>query len=76
MAILQCMDANNVNPFEILLLIIASIWQIVYTVADFLDRFDAKHSNKSSERESHTIFIDHAKVFQVIDGRNVPYLKK
>jgi hypothetical protein len=44
-----------------------------HTVADVFDRYDVKKpSIKSAERERRTKVIAHTKVFQVIEGRNIP----
>jgi hypothetical protein len=43
-----------------------------HTVADVFDRYDVKHSIKLAERERRTKVTDHTKVFQDIEGRNIP----
>jgi hypothetical protein len=47
-----------------------------HTVADVFDWYDVKNSIKSAERERRTKVTAHTKVFQVIEGRNIPDWKK
>jgi hypothetical protein len=47
-----------------------------HTVADVFDRYDVKNSIKSAERERRTKVTAHTKVFQVIEGCNIPDWKK
>jgi hypothetical protein len=47
-----------------------------HTVADVFDRYDINKSIKSAERERRTKVTAHRKVFQVIEGRNIPDWKK
>jgi hypothetical protein len=49
-----------------------SIFAKAHTVADVFDRYDVKNSIKLAERERCT----NTKVFQVIEGRNIPDWKK
>ncbi|CAC5420517.1 unnamed protein product [Mytilus coruscus] len=80
MAIVQCMDAKKHKTFGDLALAyynyLASCFKKAHTVADVFDRYDVKQSIKSGERERRTKVTAHAKVFQVIEGRNVPDWKK
>jgi cell division FtsZ-interacting protein ZapD len=41
-------------------------------LADVFDRYDVKKSIKLAERERRTKVTPHTKVFQVIEGRNIP----
>jgi Spy/CpxP family protein refolding chaperone len=45
------------------------------TVADVFDRYDVKNSIKLAERERRTKVTAHTKVFQVIEGRNIPLVQ-
>jgi hypothetical protein len=47
-----------------------------HTVADVFDRYDVNNSIKSAERERRTKVTAHAKMFQVIEGRNISDWKK
>jgi hypothetical protein len=47
-----------------------------HIVADVFDRYDVKISIKSAERERRTKVTAHTKVFQGIEGRNIPDWKK
>jgi hypothetical protein len=44
--------------------------------SDVFDRYDVKNSIKSAERERRTKVTAHTKVFQVIEGCNIPDWKK
>ena len=59
---------------------LTSCFAKAHTVADVFDRYDVKKTRKksikSAERERRTKVTAHTKVFQVIEGRNIPDWKK
>ena len=81
MALVQCMDAKKHITFGDLATDycrqLTSCFAKAHTVADVFDRYDVKKTSiKSAERERRTKVIAHTKVFQVIEGRNIPDWKK
>jgi hypothetical protein len=80
MALVQCMDAKKHITFGDLATDycrqFTSCFAKAHTVADVFDRYDVKDSIKSAERERRTKVTAHTKVFQVIEGRNIPDWKK
>ena len=80
MALVQCMDAKKQKTFGDLATDycrqLTSCFVKAHTVADVFDRYDVKNSIKSAERERRTKVTAHAKMFQVIEGRNIPDWKK
>jgi GTPase SAR1 family protein len=79
MALVQCMDEKKHRTFGDLATDycreLTSCFAKAHTVAVF-DRYDVKNSIKSAERERRTKVTAHTKVFQVIEGRNIPDWKK
>jgi hypothetical protein len=71
MTLVQCMDAKKHRTFGDLAIDycrqLTSCFAKAHTVADVFDRY---------ERERRTKVIAHTKVFQVIEGRNIPDWKK
>jgi hypothetical protein len=51
-------------------------FQFASMVADIFDRYNIKNSIKSAERERRSKSFFTAKVFQIIEGRIIPDLKK
>ena len=81
MALVQCMDAKKHRTFGDLTTNycrqLTSCFAKAHTVADVFYRYDVKkNSIKSAEREHRTKVTAHTKVFQVIEGRNIPDWKK
>ena len=80
MALVQCMDAKKHSTLGDLATDycrqLTSCFAKAQTVADVFDRYDVKNSIKSTERDRRTKVIAHTKVFQVIEGRNIPDWKK
>jgi hypothetical protein len=76
MALVQCMDAKKHSTLGDLATDycrqLTSCFAKAQTVADVFDRYDVKNSIKSTERDRRTKVIAHTKVFQVIEGRNIP----
>jgi hypothetical protein len=80
MALVQCMDAKKHRTFGDLATDycrqLTSCFAKAHTVADVFDRYDVKNTIKSAEGERRTKVTAHIKVFQVIEGRNIPDWKK
>jgi patatin-like phospholipase/acyl hydrolase len=81
MALVQCIDAKKHITFGDLATDycrqLTSCFAKAHIVADAFDRYDVKKpSIKSAERERRTKVAAHTKMFQVIEGRNIPDWKK
>ena len=80
MALLQSVDVKKYRNFGELAMDFVrhqvASFQFASMVADIFDRYDIKNSIKSAERERRSKSFFTAKVFQVIEGRIIPDLKK